>query len=82
MLRDGVEQTGFRRNWWLGLSMLHLLFVREHNAICDMLATSYPDLDDQRLYDTARLINAAVLAKLHTVEWTPASWRTRWSTPP
>lgn len=72
VLEDGVEQTGFRRNWWLGLSMLSTLFVREHNAICDMLAVRYPKLDDQRLYDTARLINAAVMAKIHTVEWTPA----------
>ena len=72
VLADGVEQTGFRRNWWVGLSMLHTLFVKEHNAICDMLATHYPNLDDQRLYDTARLINAAVMAKIHTVEWTPA----------
>lgn len=69
---DGVEQTGFRRNWWLGLSMLHTLFAREHNAICDMLAARYPTWDDQRLFDVARLINAAVMAKLHTVEWTPA----------
>jgi hypothetical protein len=70
VLPDGVEQTGFRRNWWLGLSMLHVLFVREHNAICDMLAVRYPHFDDQRLFDTARLINAAVMAKIHTVEWT------------
>lgn len=69
---DGVEQTGFRRNWWLGLSMLHTLFAREHNAICDMLAVRYPGWEDQRLFDVARLINAAVMAKLHTVEWTPA----------
>jgi hypothetical protein len=72
VLADGVEQTGFRRNWWLGLSMLHVLFVREHNAICDMLAARYPHFSDQRLFDTARLINAAVMAKIHTVEWTPA----------
>jgi hypothetical protein len=72
VLEDGVEQTGFRRNWWLGLSMLSTLFVKEHNAICDMLAVRYPKFDDQRLYDTARLINAAVMAKIHTVEWTPA----------
>jgi hypothetical protein len=72
VLEDGVESTGFRRNWWLGLSMLSTLFVKEHNAICDMLAVRYPKFDDQRLYDTARLINAAVMAKIHTVEWTPA----------
>jgi hypothetical protein len=71
VLPDGVEHAGFRRNWWVGLSMLHVLFVKEHNAICDRLAASYPHFSDQRLYDTARLINAAVLAKIHTVEWTP-----------
>jgi hypothetical protein len=69
---DGVEKTGFRRNWWLGLSMLHVLFVKEHNAICDQLAAHYPHFDDQRLFDIARLVNAAVMAKIHTVEWTPA----------
>jgi hypothetical protein len=52
--------------------MLHVLFVKEHNAICDRLAASYPHFSDQRLFDTARLINAAVMAKIHTVEWTPA----------
>jgi hypothetical protein len=48
------------------------LFVREHNAICDALQASYPSWSDARLYGTARLINAAVMAKIHTVEWTPA----------
>ncbi|MDT5024646.1 MAG: hypothetical protein QOE61_1072 [Micromonosporaceae bacterium] len=51
---------------------MHSLFLREHNAICDRLAVEYPALDDQRLYDTARLINAAVIAKIHTIDWTPA----------
>ncbi len=68
----GIEDTGFTRNWWVGLSMLHTLFVREHNAICDHLANAYPDWDDRRLFNVARLINAAVMAKIHTVEWTPA----------
>ena len=72
VLADGVEHTGFRRNWWVGLSMLHTLFVKEHNAICDMLAAHYPKWSDQQLFDTARLINAAAMAKIHTVEWTPA----------
>lgn len=70
--RKGVEETGFVRNWWVGLSMLHTLFVREHNAICDRLKLSYPHWDDNRLFNVARLINAAVMAKIHTVEWTPA----------
>jgi hypothetical protein len=68
----GIERTGFTRNWWLGLAMLHTLFAREHNAICEELKTHHPDWDDNRLFNTARLINAAVMAKIHTVEWTPA----------
>lgn len=68
----GVEETGFRRNWWVGLSLLHTLFVHEHNAICDELHAAHPDWDDKRLFNVARLINAAVMAKIHTVEWTPA----------
>ncbi len=68
----GVEQTGFTRNWWIGLTMLHTLFTREHNAICDRLKNAYPDWDDARLFNVARLINAAVMAKIHTIEWTPA----------
>jgi heme peroxidase len=68
----GVEDTGFRRNWWVGVSMMHALFVAEHNAICDMLHGAYPDWDDNRIFNVARLINAAVMAKIHSVEWTPA----------
>ena len=68
----GTEVTGFTRNWWVGVGLLHTLFVREHNAICDMLAEHHPDWDDETLFQTARLINAAVMAKIHTVEWTPA----------
>jgi hypothetical protein len=67
-----VEEAGFMRNWWIGLSMLHTLFVREHNAICDMLHDAYPDWKDDCLFNVARLINAALMAKIHSVEWTPA----------
>jgi hypothetical protein len=67
-----VEDTGFNRNWWVGQAMLHNLFVREHNAICDHLKYFHPDWDDDRLFNVARLVNAAVMAKIHSVEWTPA----------
>jgi hypothetical protein len=69
---NGIEKTGFTRNWWVGLSMFHTLFVREHNAICDRLLRAYPDWEDNRLFNVARLMNAAVMAKIHTIEWVPA----------
>lgn len=69
---DGVEDSGFVRNWWVGLTMLHTLFAREHNAICNTLKETHSDWGDDQLFNVARLINAAVMAKIHTVEWTPA----------
>ncbi|MBF2002729.1 MAG: peroxidase [Synechococcales cyanobacterium M58_A2018_015] len=67
----GLDQTGFNENWWFGLATLHTLFVREHNWICDELKRRYPSWNDDDLYHHARLINAALMAKIHTVEWTP-----------
>ncbi len=68
---DGVDLTGFSDNYWIGLSLLHTLFVKEHNSICDHLKGAYPTWDDERLFMTARLVNSALSAKIHTVEWTP-----------
>jgi heme peroxidase len=68
---DGVDLTGFSDNYWIGLSLLHTLFVKEHNAICDYLKGHYPTWGDERLFLTARLVNAALMAKIHTIEWTP-----------
>jgi hypothetical protein len=67
----GIDLTGFNENFYFGLSCLHTLFTREHNAICDVLKRENPGWDDQRLFDTAWLINSALMAKIHTVEWTP-----------
>jgi hypothetical protein len=69
--QSGIDLTGFNENWWFGLSCLHTLFTKEHNAICDALKRENPHWDDQRLFDTAWLINSALMAKIHTVEWTP-----------
>jgi hypothetical protein len=68
---DGIDMTGFSDNYWVGLSMLHTLFAKEHNAICDYLKGFYPTWDDERLFLIARLVNSALMAKIHTVEWTP-----------
>jgi hypothetical protein len=58
--------------FWLGLGLMQRLFAAEHNAICDMLSRHYPGWTDEELFQRARLINAALIAKIHTVEWTPA----------
>jgi hypothetical protein len=57
---------------WIGLALMHILFAREHNAICRRLHEVYPRWPGRRVYETARLINAALMAKIHTVDWTPA----------
>ncbi|SFS04990.1 Animal haem peroxidase [Microbacterium sp. cf046] len=68
----GVALTGFSENWWVGLGLLHTLFTLEHNAICDRLKRDHPAMSEDELFGTAQLINSALLAKIHTVEWTPA----------
>jgi hypothetical protein len=73
----GVETTGLTSNWWLGLSVLHNLFTLEHNAICDHLLQAYPEWrdhpdEDDQIFRVARLANNALMAKIHTVDWTPA----------
>lgn len=68
----GLEITGFTENGWIGLSLLHALFASEHNSICERLAHAFPASNDEQLFRQARLINAALMAKIHTVEWTPA----------
>jgi hypothetical protein len=73
----GIEITGNTANWWLGLSLLHNLFTLEHNAICDHLLEAFPewrddpDKDDE-IFRVARLVNNALVAKIHTVDWTTA----------
>ena len=70
--KDGNPLTGFNNNWWIGMEILHTLFALEHNAICEMLRKGYPSWKGDQIFDRARLINCALMAKIHTVEWTPA----------
>ncbi|KAJ7854095.1 heme peroxidase [Mycena olivaceomarginata] len=69
---DGLDITGYNDNWWAGLSLLHNIWVKEHNLVCDMFKASYPTWNDTQLFDHARLVTTALNAKIHTVEWTPA----------
>ena len=67
-----LGSSGGLDGWWVGLELLHTLFMREHNAVCDMLAAAYPSWADDQVFDKARLVVAALIAKIHTVEWTTA----------
>ncbi|XP_010243799.1 PREDICTED: alpha-dioxygenase 2 [Nelumbo nucifera] len=66
----GIPISGDVRNCWAGFSLLQALFVKEHNTVCDMLKEHYPDFDDEKLYQHARLVTSAVIAKIHTIDWT------------
>jgi hypothetical protein len=65
---DPTRVPGF----WLGLGMMQTLFSLEHNSIAGMLAAAHPEFGDETLFQKARLITCALIAKIHTVEWTPA----------
>jgi hypothetical protein len=69
---DPAQDPTRAPGWWTGLGMLGTLFVREHNAVCDRLTAEYPGWDDEELFQRARLVVSALMAKIHTVEWTPA----------
>jgi len=66
------ELAAVNGNWWIGLSAMHTLFTREHNAIIDRLKIDHPDKDGEWLFQKARLINSALIVKIHATEWTPA----------
>ncbi len=38
----GIDLTGMRENYWVGVGLLHTMFSREHNAVCDALKKAYP----------------------------------------
>ncbi len=60
---------GDRLNAQVGFAAMNTLFLREHNRICDLLRSKYPQWDDERLFQTARNINIGVLAKVVIEEY-------------
>ncbi len=58
--------------WWTGLGMLHHAVRPRAQRGLRPAAPEYPHWDDEELFQRARLVIAALLAKIHTVEWTPA----------
>jgi peroxidase len=58
---------------WVLLAV-HTLLLREHNRICDILISQYSDWDDERLYQTARLVLSSkiqMIANAYQVFFSP-----------
>ena len=70
--RTASRSPGSTRAGGWASARMHTLFAREHNAVCDALRAEYPTMSEERIYHTARLVVSALIAKIHTVEWTPA----------
>ena len=71
-LEEQLDYSDVPGTMWIGLYALHVLFSMEHNSICDRLRAEYPTWSDDQLYEKARLVNGALIAKIHTLDWTPA----------
>ena len=69
---DPAKDPTLVPGFWLGLGMMQTLFTLEHNSIAASLAAAHPEFDDETLFQKARLVLCALIAKIHTTEWTPA----------
>ncbi|KAH0919330.1 hypothetical protein HID58_026990 [Brassica napus] len=61
--KTGAVNT--RTPWWDGS-----VVYGNDEAGMRRVRERYPDFDDEKLYRTARLVTAAVIAKVHTIDWT------------
>ncbi|XP_052871136.1 peroxidase-like [Anopheles cruzii] len=69
---DACYLTGdVRGNLSPHMTILHILFVREHNRIAKALAHRQPTWDDEKLFQEARRINIAQYQQIVFYEWLP-----------
>lgn len=69
---DDLPRVGDSRNSWVGVALLQDIFLREHNAVADAIVDAHPELasNDEKVFNYARLVVSAIVAKVHTVDWT------------
>src|SRR5262249_44040853 len=54
------------------LTVVHTLFVREHNRLADRIHDLYPDLNDEQVYQVARRLVGAEMQVITYEEYLPA----------
>ena len=75
---DGnVNTTGDNKNSWVGVALLQEIFLKEHNAIVEDITKQNPGLSDDELYGVGKNVIAALVAKIHTTDWTVELLKTR-----
>jgi prostaglandin-endoperoxide synthase 2 len=63
--RKKIYATGLERgNSSIGYVSISILFLREHNRLCEGLKQRNPEWLDERLFQTARLINIVMLLRI------------------
>src|SRR6478609_6032979 len=68
--KDSVFAVGLEHgNSTIGSTILNTLFLREHNRIAGVLASENPEWDDDRLFETTRMIMIVLLLKLVVEEY-------------
>ena len=60
-----------RANEQVFLTAMHTLFVREHNRLAEEIATKYPGMTDEEIYQMARKIVGAQIQVITYKEWLP-----------
>lgn len=63
----------FRANEHVALTTLHVIWLREHNKLCDSLKRDFPGWGDERLYQMARKINGANFQRIVYEEFYPGA---------
>lgn len=62
----------FRANEHIGLTTVHIIWLREHNLLCESLKRDFPKWGDERLYQMARKINSMNFQRVVIEEFYPA----------
>jgi hypothetical protein len=68
--KNGLYTTGDKQNSWVGVTILQELFLKEHNYIAEEMSKKNPDMTDEDIFNATRLVIAALVAKVHTTDWT------------
>jgi hypothetical protein len=58
------------------LTSIHTVFVREHNRLCDLIISAYPNLEEEIIFQRARKIVISIMQKITFEEFLPVIFGT------